>query len=207
VIPGVPITVVNSSDGAVTLSPDGTDEIDGANADLVMPVGSRMAIIGTGTAWEIMFGSPRVGDVIQEKSATYDTYSSGSSIIPDDDTIPQNNEGTPVLTCPITPLRSTSKLHVRVTFGVIHPAGSYRALAALFRDDVDDALAAVIGDTNGNLLPPLETIVDANAIDETTFKTNVGVSATGTVYINGNTANRQLGGVSKIVMTVKEIAA
>src|SRR4029077_4212584 len=81
------------------------------------------------------------GGVIQTSYAEYTANSNLSAVIPIDDTIPQNTEGTEILAAAITPKFSSSR--ILVTF-----AGQWATsivvtmIAALFRDASASALAA-----------------------------------------------------------------
>ena len=50
------------------------------------------------------------GAVLQFKSAEYTTRTSVTTVIPFDDTVPQNDEGTEIITLAITPTSTSNKL-------------------------------------------------------------------------------------------------
>jgi hypothetical protein len=77
--------------------------------------------------------------VVQQIRATTTTSGTSATTIPADDTIPQNTEGTELLTVSITPTNSNSVLVIEYDFwGVLTNAGI--GTAALFVDTTADAI-------------------------------------------------------------------
>ena len=68
------------------------------------------------------------------------SYASGSTILPYDNTIPQNTEGDQYMTATITPNSATSKLIIQA-IGVFWTASADVTSAALFQDSTANALA------------------------------------------------------------------
>lgn len=142
---------------------------------------------------------------VQEVSTSYATHTSTAATIPVDDTIPQNTEGTEIMTLAITPKATTNKLVIRV-FVPFYGSTAIAGVAALFQDSTANALtcdaqnvtAAAIA---GNIM--LEHTMDAGTTSSTTFKVRVGTS-TGTLYFNGYSGGRLFGGVLKATMTITE---
>lgn len=142
---------------------------------------------------------------VQEVSTSYATHTSTAATIPVDDTIPQNTEGTEIMTLAITPKATTNKLVIRV-FVPFYGSTGIAGIAALFQDstanaltcDVQNVTAAAIA---GNIM--LEHTMDAGTTSSTTFKVRVGTS-TGTLYFNGYSGGRLFGGVLKATMTITE---
>ena len=146
-------------------------------------------------------------NIIQVVDATYSTYSSVSaSSIPLDDTIPQNTEGTEILTVSITPTNATNILLIELDVPFLWPSTASTATLALFQDSTADALTAGVvtsatGYPNSGRLSHRMT---AGTISSTTFKFRMGVN-TGTTYINGNTTTRYFGGVQAVRFRVTEV--
>jgi hypothetical protein len=134
-----------------------------------------------------------------------------STTIPFDNSIPQNTEGTEVLTVTITPQSTSNILVVSFASMVGNGSASTQVTAALFRDSVVDALAAqaggVVTGTSTNVVPISFTYyLTAPSTSSQTYKIRVGNSA-GTVYVNGDTSGVQLyGGVAATTLIVTEIA-
>lgn len=156
-------------------------------------------------------GAAGSGNYLQRAWAAYTTYSSGSTDIDTDNTIPQNTEGAETVTCSITPLSATSRIRVRVFANILIAANGSGNLA-LFKDSGADALISVPCDTqNGHQSGlSLEWEEASGSTAARTYKARVGVASvtgTGTCYFNGNASNRLHGGVQAHTMVVEEIVA
>lgn len=130
---------------------------------------------------------------------------SGTTVIPNDNTIPQNTEGTQVLTAAITPTNASSTLEVTVVLQASN-AGAAWIMAALFRDAGANAVAVGSGYTAaGNAIYPLVLtyMVSAGSTASTTFNVRLGSNA-GTYYINGNSGGQLYGGSLASTITIKE---
>lgn len=140
--------------------------------------------------------------LIQTVSANSTALIQATTIIPRDDTIPQNDEGDEIITVSITPTSATNILEINfVTFG-----GSSNTIVfmALFQDATVNALSAswLLGNIgNGNLMYRMT----AGTTSSTTFKIRCGQqSGANTLDINGYSTSRLYGGVACTHMTVKE---
>ena len=126
------------------------------------------------------------GRVLQYKSAEYTTRTSVNIAIPFDDTVPQNTEGTEIITLAITPTSTSNKLVIEF-FMPFWDADSVRiGTVALFQDSTADALAvgaAANAATNYAIQLGMIHIMDAGTTSQTTFKIRVGPNA-GTMYLN-----------------------
>ena len=134
------------------------------------------------------------------------TSSTGTTPLPNDDTIPQNDEGDEYLSVAITPTATTNKLLIVALVHGGASSGSYEA-AALFQDSTADALASGINEHDGNSdTRPILIIhyMDAGTEEETTFKVRAGGSA-GTFTFNGKGGSRDHGGVLASSLTIMEI--
>lgn len=148
------------------------------------------------------------GGVIQSVTASYATYSNTTTQIPTDDTIPQNTEGTEILSVSITPKFATSKLRIRAG-GLFLLSGAGAGVLAVFRDSTADAVYAQAMNTPGTEYIALsgEAVIDASAATSTTLKVRVGPNAGVTMYVNGSAGSRIFGGVGAWRLTVEELAA
>jgi hypothetical protein len=130
-----------------------------------------------------------------------------STTIPADDTIPQNTEGTEVLTLAITPSTTTTTLVIDYSSPTIQTdAGSQNITVALFQDSTANALMAqscLVG-SNRSTTAELRYIMTSGTTSSTTFKIRIGSSA-GTAYVNGGAAGtRRDGGVSSANLMISE---
>lgn len=151
-------------------------------------------------------GDMPAGAVIQSVSATYASNADLSTTIPNDDTIPQNTEGTEVVTVSITPTSASSTIEIEFR-GMGAASGSANLVAALFKDSGANALAASTGIAGSVNLPgPIGIIYQesAGSTSARTYKIRVGAN-TGTCRLNGTTTGRLYGGTSAATLVVREI--
>lgn len=145
------------------------------------------------------------GGLWQRVHASSATYSTVSTLIPNDDTIPQSTEGGEILSAAITPKNATHTIRVRISVQV-SANSSARATVALFKDSEANALAAqgaTLGSASMQVIQ-LEYEEPAASLSARTYKVRVGPS-TGNCYVNGNSTSRQYGGVSRATLTVDEV--
>lgn len=192
----------NLADGAVTAAKLATDAVTNV----------KVANNAIDTA-ELVDGavtSDKVADgiLVNHAIATLNSSSTTSSIIPFDDTIPQNTEGTEILTVSITPKSSTNILVVEAKVAFSNGAGVTDTTIAIFRDSTANAKCAdyadgVPSDGTGSLIAKFSET--AGATSSTTFKVRIGVNG-GTVRWNGSGA-RRFGDIPKTSIEVWEYKA
>lgn len=137
------------------------------------------------------------------------TVATVTATTPFDDTIPQNTEGTEVLSVTITPRSSSSKMRITVNILGSMDVATATYCAALFRDSVADALAASWATASFNTGPANTSFSYTYAHGSSvamTFKVRVGVSSN-TFTLNGSGGVRLFGGVMGSSITVEEIQA
>lgn len=148
------------------------------------------------------------GSIVQTKNVLYSTMSTGTTAIPNDDTIPQNTEGDEYFTLAITPNSATNKLLIRAWAHVSNDSGSISEAIALFQDSTANALNSgfivYTATTQYPCLLYLEHYMDAGTTSETTFKIRIG-GGSGTTTINGINGARRLGGILISGMTIMEV--
>lgn len=156
-------------------------------------------------------GVPLPGQLLQVQRTESAAVATGTTTVPDDDTIPQNTEGDQYLSQAITP---TSAANVLRIFGGINALSSTAAGAAacqsLYQDSTANALVSVgsgsLTDANGQItLPHIEKLILAATGSSTTFKVRAGTGSAGTNTINGRSGSRKYGGVSSTLLEVSEI--
>lgn len=150
------------------------------------------------------------GDIKQVVNYTTGAVATGTTIIPSDDTIPQNTEGDQYMTLAITPTASNSVLKIDVVVQLAHSAAGGRILAALFQDSTANALAASTQgfvDASKPLMLSFTHYMTAGTTSSTTFKVRAGSAQAGTTTFNGSAGARLYGGVSSSSITITEIAA
>ena len=132
----------------------------------------------------------------------------GTTIIPFDDTIPQNTEGDQYLTQSITPKSATSTLLIEVVL-LVSVASVNQVTVALFQDSNASAIAAV-GNYVGTTANAMDTVVfrhrmTSGTTSATTFNVRAGLSGAGTLTVNGAGGARRYGGVAVSSINIKEI--
>jgi len=162
---------------------------------------------GAGTAsWAI---NSAVGKLIQVVTTNTTAKVDCTTVLPLDDTIPQNDEGTEVLTLAITPTNVSSKLLI-----LFNASGSTQASVfgsgAIFQDATVNALSAQafcgVTDKTATGTRTMVHIMTAGTTSETTIKVRIGPFVPGTVWINGGAAS-YWGGVGSCTLTIMEIQA
>jgi hypothetical protein len=146
------------------------------------------------------------GAVVQVGNSQTGEIVIGSTVIPNDNTIPQSTEGFQVLSLNFTPKSATNKLKVDV---VLHLAtGTAGALiAALFTDSNADALAVVSdyqATTNASKTLKFTHYMTAGTATQIVFKVRAGCNNAGDVILNGVSAARLFGGRAASSITVTE---
>ncbi len=126
-----------------------------------------------------------------------------------DDSIPQNTEGTQILTVSITPTNASNRLRVDIDVPLVGISAADPVILALFQDAIAGALAASATQvTQNGAQMHLTYEMAAGTTSAITFKARLGPNS-GTAYVNGEGAagNRRLGGASAARMRVTEIKA
>lgn len=142
------------------------------------------------------------------EASPYKTASGHTTVIPFDDSIPQQAEGEEIITVSITPTSSTSRLRIFAEFDVCGLTNSGIVIAALFQDATSNAIAAAnssgLGVWNSGL--SLYHEMAAGTTSEITFKVRIGPTSSQTLYINrGSSVTPIFGGIAAVRMRVEEL--
>jgi len=178
-----------------------------------VPTGSNGIGITTGSgSLDISYTGSKVEQLIYSQTGA---LVSCTTVIPVDDTIPQQTEGDEILTVTITPKHATDILVIE--FSSVHGTlGNCNATFALLQDAGANALAAtysgsssaILSSPNTNII--LRHIMVAGTTSATTFKVRAGPEVGGiTTYVNGSvdTSARECGGVAATTLTITEFNA
>jgi hypothetical protein len=133
-------------------------------------------------------------------------YASGTGLIPEDNTIPQNTEGDEYMALQITPLNAQSKLEINVLAFISNSISNPR-IGALFQDSTTNALGSASHfDSIPSAMTPLNInhLMTSGTTNATTFKFRAGGSAAGTTYFNGLSGGQLFGGTMTSSITIKE---
>ena len=181
----------------------GTDLTLGDSGDtFTIPAGATITNSGTATG----FGG---GKVVQVVNFTTGAVATGTTTVPNDDTIPQNTEGDEYMTLAITPTNASNKLFIQVVAMFSHSSYGVRMYTLLFQDSTANALASQEGSN------PYATLADigqlnhymtAGTTSATTFKVRLGTHGAGTTTFNGRGGGRNHGGVYSSSITITEIS-
>lgn len=141
----------------------------------------------------------------------YSEYVSNADLtatIPLDDTIPQNTEGTEILTASITPRTATSRIRARFQgFGGFSASGKY-LIVALFADAAANALCTSVASQVSNDVPTpivLECEFVPGDTSAHTYKIRVGPDSAATLRMNGDDDQRYFGGTSRSTLILEEV--
>lgn len=156
------------------------------------------------------FRRTALGAVVDRAYAEYTANANLTAVIPGDDTVPQNTEGTQILSVSLTPKSTTNRVRLRFQCefsasdvnvalgGAIFSSGSANALRASF--------ASAYGASFAHPLV-IEHEYVPGVTSALTFTVRVGPLSANTVRLNGTMAGRLLGGAVGSTLVVEEIAA
>jgi hypothetical protein len=141
--------------------------------------------------------------------ATNVAHTTGTTIIPADDTKPQNTEGTQILTATITPIYSTSEIMAVATIPVVGGPASNNIVGAMFLNSGADAVNVSLAFTNAVFvgLSPLVYVWAPGGTSAQTINVRLGLSGAGTWFLNGSGGGRLFGGAATARLTLLEIPA
>ena len=151
------------------------------------------------------------GSVIQTVNTQTGAVATGSTAIPNDDTIPQITEGNEYMTLAITPSNSSNKLKIDVVFNMWSNSDSNTI--ALFQDSNANALASTQNSVySGSTQVTLNVYcfthyMTAGTTSSTTFRVRAGNNAGSSMTFNGVSGARKNGGTLASSITITEIKA
>jgi len=205
---------------ALTLTHNGTSLILPGGGNIVTAANDTAEFLSLGSGNWVCLGYKRQdgnpitisglgGRVVQIVESVASAAATGTTQIPQDDTIPQNVEGDEYISVSITPVNANNKLLVEFEGIFSGSAAGVFITAALFQDSVADALAAtIVASSNVNQAAPtrlLHTML-AGGTSATTFKIRAGGEAATTVTFNGQAGTRIFGTLNKSRLRVAEVA-
>ncbi len=177
----------------------------GSGAVELISIGTGLSYSGgtlTATA-----AAPANGSLIQSVYAEYTANANITSVMPCDDTTPQNTEGMEILSLAITPTSPTSILRLRLNG---YGTAGQTCGAAIFKDSDANAIAAsAFYAAGGGQVSAigLEKNLTAGGTSAITFKVRVGPSTAGTLRLNGITSGRFFNGLSATTLVIEELKA
>jgi len=156
-------------------------------------------------------GVPLPGAVVQVQRNATGAVATGTTLIPFDDTIPQNTEGDQYMSQAITPRSAANVLAVSAQGSYSNTISSTDTMIqALFQDSTAGALACTAeakGVSSGPVLLATTYAMKAGTTSATTFKIRAGQQTVGTTNFNGHNGTRIFGGVVSSFIEVLELMA
>ncbi len=187
-------------------------------AGMRLPVGTTAERSGSPVEGDARFNStldrPEVynganwvpfGRILQMQTGTI-TPTSGTTQIPFDSTVPQNNEGFQIWTTMFTPQSAASRIIVEYTLTVSHGTATRIIITSLFTGGTS-AVATASTTTAGANTPQDMTLYHTFLPGSTatiTFSARLGSSAAGTCFVGSGGANT-LGGTMGSMYRITEI--
>ena len=171
------------------------------------------AVIGGGQMFIFYDGfwvpaSPGVGSGAVVQTVSYQTgaMATGTTLMINDDTIPQISEGTEFMTCAITPKSATSRLVIEVLYAASVPSNNNIVLA-LFQDSTANALAAVVEylPASAHTMLSLRHTMVSGTTSAMTFRVRAGPTGALTLTFNGYAGARFMGGVMASSIVIQEV--
>jgi hypothetical protein len=172
-------------------------------------VGANGVVTNSITASAVDYSKVATGFCVQQVNVISGTLANGTTIMPYDNTIPQNTEGDQYMTLSITPKSATNILVIQVVTFISSSVATF-LIAALFQDSTANALAAGLNfqsQASGATSVPVTHTMVAGTTSPTTFKLRCGGSDAGTFGFNGVGANQRLGAITKSSMIITEYKA
>lgn len=187
-----------------------------AQGDILYRGAAAWARLGTGTAGQLLKSGgaganpswATAGKLVQQVNTLSGAVSTGTTVMPYDDTIPVITEGDEYMTRAITPTSASNKLRIDIIFYFSHTTAG-QEVAGLFQDTTTNALA--VGSERIMSASNLFCIqfthhMTAGTASETTFRLRAGHENDGTTTtFNGTSSARKLGGVLASSITITEI--
>lgn len=188
---------------------------DGAGAKVALIAGDLQQdqyykVIYDGTDFVVLnpeIPSRTVGAAVQVVNTQVGNAATGSTVIPHDDTIPQNTEGDQYMSLAITPTSSTNKLKIEIQYFSGQDTATDTTTVALFQDSTANALAAgqaYVADASKPSNLSMTHYMTTGTTSATTFKVRAG-GTTGVHTFNGEASGRRYGGVMASSITITEI--
>jgi hypothetical protein len=150
------------------------------------------------------------GAIVQVVNVADSAVATGTTTLPNDDTIPQKTEGDQYFTLAITPKNSSNRLIITAWANAASSqTGVNQFCMALFQDTTANCLTVtdhIMMDSAGLKTPLyLQHEMAAGTTSSTTFKIRLGTASAGTTTFNGVAGSRFYGGTMNSGMSIMEI--
>lgn len=171
---------------------------------VIVPQGDRFIVSSDGA--NMYFATTtRVAQVVNTETGAVAT---GTTVIPQADSIPTNTQGDQYMSLAITPTNTNSTLVIDVVFIGAAAVTGTTVTVALFQDTTANALACA--SLFQQISSGLNTIafrhkMTAGTTSATTFKVRAGPGSAATLTFNGQLGGRLYGGVLASSITITEV--
>jgi len=170
---------------------------------------ASQANIGTLTAGTITVTNlnGRYEYIAQEFTASVGTV---TATIPYDDTVPDDSEGTSILSATVQPVYATSYLLVEAESHVAANVAGLNTILGIFSSTATLAVeVTTIATASVNLMQKISFsyLAQSSSTTSRAFTLRIGPEAAGTITINGQAAARLLGGAAITKLRISEINA
>lgn len=181
----------------------GRGQGSGAGNTQELVLGTNLSITGT-----ILSAASGAGVLVDYAVFQTGAVATGTTVIPLDNSIPQNTEGTQFLSLVYAPNNAANILEVTAILFLEHGTMNRWLTTALFRDTTADALAVgfqpyITVANAGGFVTVYHTMV-AGTTSTTTFSVRSGADLAGTVTFNGSAGAGLYGGRLSSCIIVKE---
>jgi len=164
-----------------------------------------------GTAAPTWSNTLPTGSVVQIVNVQSGALITGTTPIPNDDTVPASDEGAELMTLAVTPVGSGNSLKIDSVVQMAAHAANLLGGAALYQDATTAAIAGARNEqtaaANSISTYSFTHFMTAATTAETTFKIRAGFSAAHTLTFNGLGGGRKWGGALASSITITEIQA
>ena len=182
----------------------GSDTADGSLVIKTGAYGAKVNALTLDASGTPAFAQARtIGQVVTYQTGTMAT---GTTLIPADNTIPQNTEGDQYMSLAITPKSASSLLEITVS-AYLSATGVGYLTAALFQDSTANSIAvasSIQRSTTDPMVLTFSHVMTSGTTSTTTFKIRAGSNGAGTVTFNGIGGVQYFGGVMASRITIKE---
>lgn len=173
---------------------------------------SGLVTAGTWTAptrvQNYMQGLALPGDTVQTIFNESGAVATGTTVIPNDDTIPQSAEGDQYFTQAVVPSSAANILRISAEAMLANSAAAGSLTLALFDGNADAiSVASTTISTSGQYGISLKHNALTGQSTSKTFSLRAGDSSAGTTTLNGAAGARRFGGVANSFMNIEEVMA
>jgi len=212
-VPDGAMVLLHAADAARTVvlkHGTGNIQIQGGGDIVLDAAGKSVLLRRDGANFRDVVTAAPSGGVVQVVNMQTGAAATGTTLVPNDDTIPLNTEGVEYMALSITPTAAGNTLIIDIVIISSHSVATATGFASLFQDAAAGALATAATEytNDGHVITlSFRHKMIAGTANPTTFKVRMGSNTAGTTTFNGAVGTRRFGGVLASSITITEIAA